>query len=40
MTSKVSDDKTTFKPIGPIVANIVRRAGSKMAAAEKEAANG
>ncbi len=40
MASKVQDDTTTFKPIGPIAKNIVRRLQSKRSAAEKEAARG
>lgn len=40
MPKKVVDDRTTFKPLGPIVANIVRRAGSKMKAQSKVRTNG
>lgn len=40
MRSKVTDDRTTFKPIGPIVRNIVRRIGSKLDAQKKDRAHG
>lgn len=38
MASKVQDDTTTFKPVGPIAKNIVRRLESKLRATEKETA--
>lgn len=38
--AKITDDTTTFKPIGPIVADIVRRLEIKLLAAKKDAANG
>lgn len=40
MPKKVVDDRTTFKRLGPIVENVVRRVGSKMKAKRKDVANG
>lgn len=40
MTSKITDAKTTFEAIGPIVARVVLKVAGKIAASEKDAANG
>lgn len=40
MTSKITDAKTTFEPIGPIVARVVAKVAGKIAKPEKSAANG